>query len=102
MQDKAVDDCPVVLKLASDWFVTSKMIEIIFTAFYADENMLYFSEDSGNVVFTCNGMGILNIDLNSINLNDTNYDEDDPDIIILARLLAWHIKFEKYKALKKR
>ena len=46
-------------------------------------------------------MDILNIDLNNINL-DNNFDEDDPDTIILARRLVWHIKFEKRKALKKR
>ena len=38
-------------------------------------------------------MGILNIDLNNINL-DNNFAEDD-------RLLAWHIKFEKRKTFKK-
>ena len=59
---------------------------------YADENILYFNEDSGNVSFSCNEMGILNINLNKINL-DNNCDEDDPDI--------WHIKFEKPKDLKK-
>ena len=41
-------------------------------------------------------MGILNIDLNTINL-DNNFDEDDPDTIILIRLLAWYIKFKKNK-----
>ena len=45
-------------------------------------------------------MDILSIDLNNINLDDTNYDEDDPETIIYIRLLAWHIKFEKRKALK--
>ena len=33
-------------------------------------------------------MGILNIDLNHVNLDDTNYDEDDPDTIVLIRLLT--------------
>ena len=33
--------------------------------------------------------------------NVTNYDEDDPETIIHVRLLVWHIKFEKRKALKK-
>ena len=61
------------------------------------ENLLYFNEDSSNVIFNCNGMGILNIDLNNINLDDPNYDEDDPDTIILIRILTWHIKFEKCK-----
>ena len=46
-------------------------------------------------------MGIRNRDLNNINLDDTNYDEDDSDIIIVVRLLAWYIKFEKRNALKK-
>ena len=64
------------------------------------ENKLYFNEDSDNVVFKCNEMGILNIDLNNIIL-DNNFDEDDPNTIILIRLLAWNIKFQKCKALKK-
>ena len=44
-------------------------------------------------------MGILNIDLHNINLDDTNYDEYDPDSIINIKLSAWHIRFEKRKAL---
>ena len=31
-------------------------------------------------------MGILNIDINNINLDDTDYDEDDPETIIHVRL----------------
>ena len=100
LRDEAVDDClKIVLKFVSNCFFRSKIIKILFTAFYVDENILYFNEDSGNVIFTCNRMGILNIDLNNINLEDTNYDEDDT--IILVRLLAWHIKFENVKHLKK-
>ena len=46
-------------------------------------------------------MGILRVNLNNIN-RDNNFDEDDPDTIILIRLLAWYSKFKKRKALKKR
>ena len=46
-------------------------------------------------------MGIVSIYLNNINLDDTNYHEDDPETIIHTRLLALHIKFEQRKALKK-
>ena len=98
---KAVDYCLAALKFVPESFVTSKVFKILFTTFYTVVNILYFNEDSGNVVFTCNGMGIINIDLNSIDLGDTNYDEDDPDTIILVRILVWYIKFEKRKALKK-
>ena len=67
---------------------------------YVDENILYFIEDSDNVEFNCCEKSILNTDLNDINL-DNNFNEDDPDAVILIQLLAWHIKFEKRRALKK-
>ena len=46
-------------------------------------------------------MGILSADLNNINLDDKNYNEDDPETIIHARHLVWHSKFEKHKVVKK-
>ena len=98
MCDEAVDECLAELK----FFVTSKMIKKPFTALFADEKILYFNEDSSNVTFCCNQMGILSVNLNNINLDDTNYQEDDSDTIVLIRLLAWHIKSEKRKALKKK
>ena len=76
------------------------MIKIPFTALYTDENTLYFNEDSINLVFICNGMCIRNIGLHDITLDNTNYNKDDPNTIILIRLSAWHIKFEKRKELK--
>ena len=97
MCGKGVDYCLVPLKFVPDWFVTSKMIKILFTAFCTDEIILYFNEDCGNAVFTCNGMGIFNIDLNNISLDDTNHDEDDPDTIIFIRLLAWNINLKNAK-----
>ena len=100
MCDKAVDESLAALELIPDWFVTSKMINKFFTALYADENILYFNEDSGNVVFSFNEMDIFNLDLSNINL-DNNFDKDDSDTIILIRLLTWHIKFEKHKHLKR-
>ena len=56
---------------------------------YADENILYLNEDSGGVIFVCNEMAILNNDLNNISV-DNNFDGDNPDTIILVKLLAWH------------
>ena len=49
------------------------------------------NEDSGNVVYPCNEMGILNIDLNDVNL-DNSFDEDDPDTFILIRPLVKNFK----------
>ena len=44
------------------------MMKKSFTALYADENKFYVNEDSGNPVFNCNGIGILNIDLNNVKI----------------------------------
>ena len=37
------------------------MIKELFTTLYADENILCINDDYGNVVFSCNEMGIINI-----------------------------------------
>ena len=66
MSNEPAGDSLASMKLIPDWFVASKMIKRLFTALYADENILYYDEDSGNVAFICNEMGILNIDINNI------------------------------------
>ena len=39
--DKALNDCLAAWKFIPDCFVTRKMIKILFTALYADENTLF-------------------------------------------------------------
>ena len=46
-------------------------------------------------------MGIFSVDHNNINLDHTNYDEDNPKAITCIGNLAWYIRFENCKALKK-
>ena len=99
MCDEAVDNSLAELKLVPDWLVTSKVIKKPFTALYTDENILHFNEDSGNVVFTCDEMDILNIGLNNINL-DNNFDEDDPDTIFLSDFLLGKLNLKNLKHLK--
>ena len=100
IRDEPVDVCPATLKLICVWFVTSKIIKTHFTALYADEDILYFKEDSSNVTLFCNQVSILSVNLININLNN-NFDNDDRDTILLITLLAWHNKFEKRKELYK-
>ena len=47
-------------------------------------------------------MGILSINLNNSNFDDTKYDEDYPETINHIRRLAWDSKFKELKALKER
>ena len=62
MSNEPAGDSLASMKL----IVASKMIKRLFTALYADETILYYDEDDGNVAFICNKMGILNIDINNI------------------------------------
>ena len=55
MCDEAVDDSLAALRVIPDWFVPSKIIKRLCTVFSADENILNFNEDSGNVIFSWNG-----------------------------------------------
>ena len=80
MCDEVVHDFLAASDLIHDWY--GEMIETLYTALYTDENILYFDENSDNIAFSCDKMGILNIGPNNINL-DNNFDEDDPDAIIL-------------------
>ena len=73
------------------------MIKILYTALLADGGIPFFDEDFGNAIFCCDEMGGLSVNLDNINLDSTNYDEDDSDTIIHVRLLAWHSKFQKGK-----
>ena len=77
------------------------MIKKFFTALYADENVLYLNEDSGDAVFSYNEMGINYIDLNNSNL-DNNFDEDDPDTIIHIRLWLGILNLKDGENFKKR
>ena len=52
---------------------------------YADDGLIFFDNDSSNVTFCCNDIGILRVNLDNIVL-DNNFDEGDPDIIILIKL----------------
>ena len=51
----------------------------------------FFDEDSVNVTYCCDEMGILCANLNNTNLDDTSYDKYDPDTIISCQTfrLAW-------------
>ena len=68
MCDEVVDYCLEALKFIPDWFVTSQMIKELCTALYADDDLLFFDEDSGNVTFFCSEMGIFSVNLKNIYL----------------------------------
>ena len=45
-------------------------------------------------------MGILSVDLNNINFDDTKFYENDPKTTIHVRFLPWHNRYKQNKAFK--
>ena len=62
MCDAPVDDVVALSKVISDSFVTSNVVKKLYTALYSDNNIVYFNENYGDVIFSCNKIGILSID----------------------------------------
>ena len=86
MRDKSADNFLPKLKFISDWFVKSTIMKNIYHALFADDDILFSDEDSDNIPFSSDELGILREDLNNISIDDTNFYEDDPKTISYARL----------------
>ena len=97
MCDKAVDDFLSVLKFVPDWYITSKMIKKLHSTLFSDDDILFFDEESVNVTFFSDDIGILSADLNSVNLDNANFDVDNPEMITHVRLMAWSNRLKQEK-----
>ena len=71
MCDEAIDTSLLALKFVPDWFVTNKMLEKLDVVFSNDDMDLDYKN------FFSDGIGIVTIDLNNINL----------DYIILMKII---------------
>ena len=86
--DEAVDDCITALKFIPYCFVTSKMLEKSDDALHANDDLLSYNEDFDKVKFIANQRHIFAAGLTNLE-NDNNFNENDSDTIIHAKLLAW-------------
>ena len=93
MYNKAANDFHLSLRFVPSRFVANNLIKIFHDALFANDDILFFDKDFHNVVFCTNEMCILDADLGKIPLDDVNLDEDDPECIVLVRILAKHNKF---------
>ena len=60
------------------------MIKKLLIVLYADDNLLYFKEDSDDVILSFKEMGILGVDLNSINFDNCNYNKGEPISLFMS------------------
>ena len=76
------------------------MIRKLHTSLFADVDIHFFDEDSGNFMFSSDEIRILSMDHNNINLDDPNFDKDDLKTNIHSRLMTWHNKLKQRKTFK--
>ena len=72
------------------------------------DNAVFFNDDivfvnaySVNVTFFSDDIGLAMVDLNDVSLDDDNFDNDDPEIIIHVRFMAGCNRYKQTKACKK-
>ena len=82
MCDKVINEFLLSSKFVPDWFPINKMIKKCYNALFADATV------------SSNEMGILRVDLNNVNLSDSNFSEDDLKTIIHVGSMAWHNKLK--------
>ena len=55
------------------------MIKKLEDDLFSNYEIIFVNQDSNYTTFFSDEVGILSVDLNNINLDDINFDEDDPD-----------------------
>ena len=55
------------------------MIKKLDDDLFSNYEIIFVNQDSHYATFFSDEVGILSVDLNNFNLDDVNFDEDDPD-----------------------
>ena len=63
--------------------------------------MIFIDKGSDSVTYFGGEIAVLSVDLDKINLDDVNFNEDDPQAIIHARCMTCYDKFKHWKPCKK-
>ena len=89
------------LKFISDWFVTNKIFEKLDNVIFSDDYKDLDDVDSDIVTSFSDGMSLVIIDLNNINLDDDNLMKMILKLLFFFRLVAWCNRYKPCKSCKK-
>ena len=101
MRDNAADAFLWMLKFISDWFVTNKTVEKLGDIEFSSDDTVFDNVDS-DVTFFNDDMVLVNTDLYNVCLDEVNFDDDDPEAIIHARLIVQCNRYKNRKEINKR
>ena len=88
MYDRTADVFLPALKFVPDWFTFNKMLENLGNVVFSNGDVYVDDIDSDTVTFFSNALGLPDKDLNNINLDDNNFDKDDPVNVALVKLIT--------------
>ena len=101
MCDKTVDACLQALKFVPHLFVRSKMLEKLDDPVFSNDDIGCADIGSNIVTFFSTDMGLTTMHFNNINLDDDNFDDDDPKTISHVRRIAWCDRYKQCKSCKR-
>ena len=93
--DKVVDICLPTLNFLPDCFVTNEMLEKLDNIAFSIDDIDLNDADCDNVTLFSNDIGLVTIDLNNINIDDDNFEEEDPETIVLIRVIVWYNRYKQ-------
>ena len=91
-----------LLKFVPDWFVSNKMPRNCGNAVSFNDDIVFVNADSDNFSFLSDDMGLANVHLNDLSLDDNNFDDDDYGTIIHAIIHVWCNWTNSARLVKKR
>ena len=71
-----------ILKFPPDWFISKTMIKKLDDTIFSNDDIFFVNKNPSNIIFFSDDIDILSVDIYNINLDDLNFDEDDPSLEI--------------------
>ena len=102
MCDNAADDFVLAIKLVPDLFITSNVIGKLYDVVFSNDDLVFGDLKSGFVAFFSNDKGLNIVTMDSINLEDNNFNNFDPETINYITLMGWSNRLNQGKSRKKR
>ena len=99
MYKEAVDAWLPLLKCVLDLFVRNKIL--LDNTVLFNDGIIFVNGDSDNVTIFSDDMGLVNVYLNNVSLEDVNFDNDDPETIIHVKFMVWCNRYKQHKTCKK-
>ena len=88
-------------QFAPNWFVMNKFPDKLDNVEFCNDGIDLPDIDSHFATFFSDEVSVITMNFNNINLDDNNFDEEDPETIIHVRLIAWCNRYNQARCITK-